>query len=403
MSSAKRTTRMEKQEQDTSLVLPTSGCAKPGVQVTTELSSSCKVEGKYYPKTIRSHNMRVPVLDTEKRPLMPTTAARARLLLNRGEASAYWSKLGVFCIILKKTVVPDNQPLAVGIDPGSSFEGWSVVGAKATVLNGMSETPKHVKGAVEQRRVMRGARRYRNCRRRQCRSNRNVNKKTLPPSTFARWNAKVRILEQIAKIVPVSVVAVEDVAAVTKKGKNIRWNKRFSPLEQGKQWFYRQIEKKYRLVTYKGLETKGYREFYQLHKTPQKAKKTFSAHAVDAWVLAASLVGALKPTEYRLYYWTPIRLHRRQLHALQPGKGGIRRPYGSTRSMQFSRSTLVKDKNNKLQYIGGSANERVSLHDLMSGKRTTQTAKPSDLSILTRIAFRTELINTTGGRASSPA
>ena len=38
--------------------------------------------------------MRVPVVDAEKHPLMPTTAARARLLLNRGRASAYWSKSG---------------------------------------------------------------------------------------------------------------------------------------------------------------------------------------------------------------------------------------------------------------------------------------------------------------------
>lgn len=345
--------------------------------------------------------MRVPVLDAEKCPLMPTTAARARLLLNRGEASAYWNKLGVFCIILKKTVVPDNQPLALGIDPGSSFEGWSVVGAKATVLNGMSETPKHVKGAVEQRRVMRRARRSRNCRRRQCRSNRNLTK-SLPPSTFARWNAKVRILTQLTKIIPVSDVAVEDVAARTKKGEGIDWNQRFSPIEQGKQWFYEQIRNKgLNLIIYKGIETKGYRDFYQLYKTKQKDKKSFSAHAVDAWVLAATLVGAQRPTEYRLYYWTPIRLHRRQLHALQPGKSGERRPYGSTRSMQFSRGTLVKDKNNELQYIGGSAKERISLHDAITGKRTTQLGKLSDLVILTRIAFRTEIISETGGRASS--
>ncbi len=346
--------------------------------------------------------MRVPVMDAERHPLMPTTAARARLLLTRGQASAYWNKLGVFCIILKKSVVPNNQPLAVGIDPGSSFEGWSAVGAKATILNGMSETPKHVKDAVDQRRVMRRSRRYRNCRRRQCRSNRNITR-SLPPSTFARWNAKVRILTQLSNIIPITDVAVEDVSARTKKGKNIGWNTRFSPIEQGKLWFYQQIEKKHRLVTYKGTETKGYRDFYQLHKTPQKSKKSFSAHAVDAWVLAATLVGAQKPTEYRLYYWTPIRLHRRQLHALQPGKDGIRRPYGSTRSMQFTRGTLVKDKNRNLQYIGGTANSRVSLHDIKSGKRTTQNADPVDLTTLTRIAFRTEVISTYGGRATSTA
>ena len=400
MSAAKRTIRAEKTVNtgDTSLVPPTSGCAKSGVPETV-LSSSCKIEGKFYPNKNRRHNMRVPVLDVEKHPLMPTTAVRARLLLDRGQASAYWSKLGVFCIILKKKVIPDNQDLALGIDPGSSFEGWSIVGAKDTVLNGMSETPKHVKKAVEQRRVMRRARRSRNCWRRPARfQNRLRNKKTLPPSTFARWNAKIRIFDQLSKIIPISKVAVEDVAARTKKGKNIGWNSRFSPIEQGKMWFYEQIRNKgLKLVIYKGTETKGYRDFYQLNKSEDKGERSFSSHAVDSWVLAATLVGALKPTECRLYYWIPIRLHRRQLHVLQPDKGGIRKAYGSTRSMQFSRGTLVKDKSNNFQYIGGTSKDRISLHDLKSGKRTTQSAKPTELKVLTRIAFRTEFIKTSRG------
>ena len=395
MSSAKRTTRTDL---SASLALPTSGCAKPDVPAT-ELSSSCKVEGKHYPGKARRHNMRVPVLDAEMRPLMPTTAARARLLLSRGLASAYRNKLGIFCIILHKRVEPNNQPLALGIDPGSSFEGWSVVGSKSTVLNGTSQTPKYVKDAVEQRRVMRRARRYRNCRRRQCRQNRSIHKTTLPPSTFARWNAKLRVLNELKKIVPISSVAIEDVAARKKKGKNLLWNTAFSPLETGKQWFYAQIRKSgIDPVLYKGTDTKKFRDFYRLNKTKQKDKRSFSAHSVDAWVLAAVQVGAQRPTDTRLYYWTPIRLHRRQLHALQPAKGGIRRPYGGTRSMQFSRGTLVRDKENRLQYIGGSSKSRISLHDVQTGKRTTKMAKSTEVKVLTRIAFRTEFI---GGRASA--
>ncbi|MFY9509037.1 MAG: RRXRR domain-containing protein, partial [Candidatus Methanoculleus thermohydrogenotrophicum] len=83
--------------------------------------------------------MRVPVSDTNRRPLMPTTPARARLLLKQGKAKPYWNKLGIFCIIPTYAVDPDNQPLVVGIDPDSSFEGWSVVGTRGTVANGMFE------------------------------------------------------------------------------------------------------------------------------------------------------------------------------------------------------------------------------------------------------------------------
>ena len=109
--------------------------------------------------------MRIPVLDKNLKTLMPTTPARARLLLSRGKARAYRNKLGIFCIILKEEIEPDNQQIAVGIDPGSHFEGYSVVGTQDTVLNGMSEAPRHIKDAVKQRRTMRRARRGRNCRR----------------------------------------------------------------------------------------------------------------------------------------------------------------------------------------------------------------------------------------------
>jgi len=85
---------------------------------------------------------------------MPTTPARARLLLKQGKAKPYWNKPGIFCIIPTYEVQPDNnQRLVVGLDPGSSFEGWSVVGTRETVANGMSEAPKHVKKAVETRRT----------------------------------------------------------------------------------------------------------------------------------------------------------------------------------------------------------------------------------------------------------
>ncbi|NLA39666.1 MAG: hypothetical protein GX882_09915, partial [Methanomicrobiales archaeon] len=40
--------------------------------------------------------MRVPVMDNHRRPLMPTTPKRARLLLKQGKARPYWNKLGIF-------------------------------------------------------------------------------------------------------------------------------------------------------------------------------------------------------------------------------------------------------------------------------------------------------------------
>ena len=347
--------------------------------------------------------MRVPVLDTRRKQLMPTTPVRARLLLKQGKAKPYWNKLGIFCIILTYEVEPDNQPRAVGIDPGSSFEGWSVVGTKETVLNGMSETPNHVKKAVETRRTMRRARRHRKCWRRPARFNNRLQGRTfIPPSTFSRWNAKIRILDQLQKILPITDVVVEDVAAVSKK--NCRqWNKNFSPLEVGKRWFYASIrELGLNLSLRAGYETKELRDRFGLKKSSQKDKKTFSSHAVDAWAMAAEISGAEHPTETGLYYWTPIRVHRRQLHRLQPEKGGVRKPYGGTRSLGLTRGTLVRQVKHGLTYIGGNLKNRVSLHRRDTGKRVTQSARIEDCTILTRIAWRTTRYAGIGRRHSSP-
>ena len=338
--------------------------------------------------------MRVPVLDSRKKPLMPTTSAKARILIKTGKASAHWNKLGIFCIILKKEVEPNNQQIAVGIDPGSKWEGWSVVGIKDTILNGMSEAVIHVKYAMEVRRNMRRARRHRKLWRREARfNNRLRNKASLPPSTLARWNAKLRILNQLLKILPISDVVIEDVKAVTKKGCKL-WNTNFSPIEHGKQWLYREIENLgLKLHLRHGWETKELRDQFNLKKTSQKDKKIFSSHAVDAWVMAASVSGAPRPTWTGLFYWSPIRLHRRQLQAFQLSKGGIRRSYGGTRSMGLTRGTLARHTKHGLAYIGGTLKGRVSLHSLRTGKRVTQGAKISDCRILTRISWRGTLLS----------
>ena len=141
-----------------------------------------------------------------------------------------------------------------------------------------------------------------------------------------------------------------------------------------------------------GWETKELRDKFGLKKTSQKDKKTFSSHAVDAWVMAASISDALRPTWTGLFYWSPIRLHRRQLQAFQPSKGGIRRQYGGTRSLGLTRGTLIRHAKHGLAYIGGTAKDRISLHGLRTGKRVTQGAKIQDCRILTRISWRSTLL-----------
>jgi len=346
------------------------------------------------PRTGDAIVSRVPVVSADGTPLMPCRPAKARKLLESGKAIRKRNKLGISYIQLKfNPSKPVHQPLAMGVDPGSKFEGLSVVGTKDTVLNVMSEAVDWVKEAVKRRREMRRARRYRKARRRAQRGdNRLRNRDFLPPSTKARWDAKLRIISQLKKIIPISHVVVEDIKARSMKGSRA-WNESFSPIETGKQYFYSELKKQgFDFTVKKGNETLMLRKSFGLRKLKNKSKPVFETHCVDAWVLAASETGASHPSTKGLHYLSPLRWHRRQLHRLGPEKGGIRRRYGGTMSLGLKKGTLVRHAKYGLCYIGGNLRDRFSLHSLKDGKRLTQNTKRKEFKALTRVAFRTQFL-----------
>jgi hypothetical protein len=105
--------------------------------------------------------MFVPVVDRNQNPLMPTTPARARRWIKSGKATPFWKK-GVFCVRLN--IEPSDQeaqPIAVGTDPGSKKEGWTVKSPAHTYLNIQADAVTWVQEQVEQRCRMRRTRRYR--------------------------------------------------------------------------------------------------------------------------------------------------------------------------------------------------------------------------------------------------
>ena len=115
----------------------------------------------------------------------------------------------------------------------------------------------------------------------------------------------------------------------------------------------------------------------------------FEAHCVDSWVLANSWVGGhTKPDNKTMLLITPLRFHRRQLHAMKPTKGGIRKPYGGTCSLGFKRGSWVKHSKHRLCYVGGTMGDRISLHSMQDGKRLCQNAKPEDCEFLAYASWR---------------
>jgi hypothetical protein len=345
--------------------------------------------------TEKGNPLRIPVVDTRGIALMPCTPAKARHLFKSGKARPKRNKLGLFYVQLCYEQEPANQPLVAGIDPGSKFEGLSVVGRSKTVVNLMVEAPDHVKEAVETRRTMRRARRQRKWRRPQRFKNRLNRKQRLPPSTRSRWEAKARVMAQLKAIMPLTDVVVEDVQAVTRKGKDSKWNESFSPVQVGKEHLYHLLrEMGLRVHTREGWQTKELREQYLLKKTKSKSKQSFESHAVDAWVLAAAISGAKKPTCTRLWYVVPARLHRRQLHRLQASKGGMRKPYGGTRSLGYKRGTLLRHPKYGLCTVGGFDRKKqtISLHTYRTNRRLTQSGHGSDCHLFTCLAWRSWLV-----------
>jgi len=96
-----------------------------------------------------------------------------------------------------------------------------------------------------------------------------------------------------------------------------------------------------------------------------------------------------KPDNEEMLFVAPFWVHRRQLHASKPAKGGIRRLYGGTRSEGFKRGSYVTHPKYGVCFVDGASKGRISLHSLVSGKRLTQSAKPEECKFLTYASFRT--------------
>ena len=332
--------------------------------------------------------MFVPVIDKNRNPLMPTTPARARKWMKSGKATPFFRN-GVFCVRLNvEPSATQTQDIAVGIDSGSKKEGFTVKSEKSTYLNVQTDAHNKVSQKVDTRRQLRRGRRSRKCPNRKNRTNRMANKQRLPAGTRTRWDWKLRILNYLSTMFPITHVCVEDIKAQTQKGAR-HWNESFSPLEVGKQWFYAEIQKRWILVTLKGFETKAIRDSLGLQKAGNKMSSDFNAHCVDSWCLAYHVIGsdADQVDNTCVFYVSPIPIARRQLHRQNSQKGGRRPRYGGTMCNGIAKNTLVKHVTHGLTRVSGYMEKKgYSLYSL-GGKRLTQSAKRESFKILTRLNF----------------
>lgn len=338
----------------------------------------------------------VPVVDHNQHPLSPCKPSVARRLIRVGKATPFYKK-SFFAIRLNKSVeTPTRKKIVVAIDPGSKRTGITVATETDIVLNVRCDTPDWVKKKVETKRQYRRARRYRNTPYRKCRFNRKIGR--VPPSTKARWQAHLRIIDVLCKILPVTNVVIEDIKAETKKHAR-KWNKNFSPLEVGKQWFADQIKNLgLALDKFTGFDTYKQRRYRGFKKTSKKLAEIWEAHCVDSHCSAELLFGDLEPVR-KIRVLGFLNWHRRELHQGYK-KGGVRREYGSIRSLGLSRGTLVKHPKYGVCYVGGTSKARISVHG-MDGVRLAQNVKVADCKMLTRVNYRARLLPVLKGGVSA--
>ena len=332
--------------------------------------------------------MYVPVRSQTGQKLMPTHPNKAGMLIKKGLATPYWSH-GIFCIRLNyATEDAYRQDIVVGVDPGSKKEGFTVKSESHTYLNIQADAHSGVGKKVAKRRELRRSRRSRKCPNRKNRKNRLANTERVPAGTRARWDWKLRILDWLSKVYPVTHVCVEDIKARTIERAK-KWNTSFSPLEVGKQWFYTEIRKRWQLRTLQGWQTQEIRDKLGLKKSSKKLAETFDAHCVDSWCLAYHSVGGSGvPDNTDLLCISPIPIKRRELHRQQEAKGGKRSRVGGTvLGKGLVKNTLIRHVKYGLTRLAGvNAKGLFSIYS-MENKRLTTGAKRSDFRVLTRLNF----------------
>ena len=355
------TTRTELQErQDAPLFLPSSAELLNAMnsdesnkndaksKSCSHLRSGCNSENR------ASMSGRVFVLGIDGKPLTPCKESKARKLMEGNQAKPIWNKFGEMGIRMLVDTRKETPKTILGCDFGAKFEGYSILSGKENILNIMWKLPdkgKLVK-KLEERRALRRARRFRNCRRRECRFDNRSKKGFITPSQLQIINSRLKCMYEMFKCYPIDAVAIEDVKF---NHRNHKWGKNFSTIEVGKKTLYDYIRAKVstgNLIHFTGYDTQEFRKKLNLHKVSDKAAKQFYSHCVDSFAIANELSQAI-PNENLIYVDDSYRAIRRRLHDTQPAKGGIRAKFSTGNFNGIRKGTICKFG----QIVGGTKHQ----------------------------------------------
>jgi hypothetical protein len=205
----------------------------------------------------------VPVIGQDGQPLTPTTPARARKLVRSGQAKPLWTKLNTWALRMVVPTRTEQPRCGLGVDHGRAHEGYAVVCGEANVLAVTLHLPDKRKSVrkLDERRALRHAYRARRPRRRPKRfSNRRRKPDWVAPSQLVLVLARLKMLNTLQSIYPLTVAGVEDV----RFDHRTRWGKTFSTVEIGKARLHRWYAAHgINASFYQGWETKAFRLEYE--------------------------------------------------------------------------------------------------------------------------------------------
>lgn len=331
--------------------------------------------------------MRVPVISKENIALMPTKPGRARRWVKEGKAIGKFNKLGIYYVQLVGSPSDFNtQDIAIGLDPGKMFSGVGVQSPKFTLQMLHLVLPfKTVKKRMENRAMMRRCRRGRRINRKIDFSKRahrekrfdNRKGKKLPPSIRANKDLEFKVVSELCKLYPATVIIVESIQA--------RGNKGFSPVMVGQKQQIERLGFLSKVNLREGWETSNLRQHLGLHKEKSdKSLQVPETHAVDAVTLAcsevvqfkkwhdaknhgASWVGHVEITASQFTVVRRLPVSRRQLHLMVPSISGKRRKYGGTTTRHgFRKGDYVHATLGEKTFFGwvsGDTKTQVSVSD----------------------------------------
>ncbi len=340
--------------------------------------------------------IRVPVVDSSGKPLMPTLSSRARKWIESGKAVGKRTKTGIFYVQLSVEPGRNKQNVAITLDPGSRFTGIAVCSKKQILYtcnlellaNEKENQFASIKYRMDKRRELRRGRRYRKCRRREARFDNRSKTGKMAPSIRSRKQLELKMISELVEIFPVSIIVIEDVAFnhYTK-----RWGKNFSQVEIGKKWLFEELKKlckDVRLI--KGYDTNIRRQQLGLEKSSKKDERDPSAHVNDCIAMGSIILGLGIETKTFLREgmnfdiisrpkYSRRKLHNEKVnlqdkilkykgHRIRKRFGGTTTNWTNIRKGDYIEAIIDKRDENDMMYrgwAGGFDNDRkfISLYD----------------------------------------